>query len=449
MRILIKNGTIVNEGTKSLGSIVIKDDRIESLHIESEAPNNIDYDKIIDASGCYIMPGVIDDQVHFREPGLTYKADIATESAAAVAGGVTSYMEMPNTNPPTTTLSALEDKFSRASEVSLANYSFYFGANNSNGNILEQLDPTRICGVKVFMGSSTGDMLVDKREALDRIFSSSPLLITTHCEAEEIVRANTEHYRKLYEGKDAPTSIHPLIRSAEACYKSSSEAIDLAVKHNARLHLLHLSTAKEMTLLSNKPMSEKRITAEVCVHHLWFNDADYELKGNLIKWNPAIKSASDRDALRTALQDGRLDVVATDHAPHTLEEKMRGFFDAPSGGPMVQHSLLAMLQMSEGEAQLLKVTDLVYKMCHNPAELYRIVDRGYLREGYFADIVIVRRGEHYTISKENILSKCGWSPMDSYTFRNSVAYTLINGNIAYENGVINNNIRGKELRFRK
>ncbi len=448
MKILIKNGTIVNEQKVYIGSIVVCNNEIEKIIKDDSTLNSEKYDRVIDAEGCYVLPGVIDDQVHFREPGMTYKADIATESAAAVAGGVTSYMEMPNTVPPTTTIEALEEKFSRASEVSLANYSFYFGANNSNGTLLERLDTSRVCGIKVFMGSSTGDMLVDKKEALEKIFRSSPTLVATHCEAEEIIRANMAHYRALYEGKEAPASIHPIIRSAEACYKSSAEAVELATKYNTKLHLLHLSTAKEMELLSDKPLLEKRITGEVCVHHLWFDERDYALKGNKIKWNPAIKSEFDRAALRDALRSGRLDIVATDHAPHTLEEKERGYFDAPSGGPMVQYSLLAMLQMSEGLNDWLSVADVVTMMCHNPADLFGIEKRGYLREGYFADIVIVRKEEECAVSKNNILSKCGWSPLEGYIFRNSIAYTFVNGHIAYENGVISSTAAGNELRFK-
>ncbi|MEG0500381.1 MAG: dihydroorotase, partial [Rikenellaceae bacterium] len=437
------NGTIVNENREEQGSIIVRDELIEKIVFGEFQGDEDIYDKVIDASGCIVAPGVIDDQVHFREPGLTYKAEIATESAAAVAGGVTSYMEMPNTNPPTTTLEALNDKFNRASEVSLANYSFYFGANNSNYNLFEKLDTRRVCGVKVFMGSSTGDMLVDKKEALEAIFRESPILVATHCEAEEIIRANMAHYKAMYPNNDAPTSIHPLIRSAEACYVSSARAVELATKYNTKLHILHLSTAREMELLSNKPLSEKRITGEVCVHHLWFDDGDYAMKGNLIKWNPAIKTSADREALREALNNGKLDVVATDHAPHTLEEKMRPYFDAPSGGPMVQHSLLAMLQMEK----LFKTTDVITKMCHAPAQLYGVVKRGYLRECYFADIVIVKKATPFTVESSNIVSKCRWSPMEGYTFRNKIAYTIVNGNIVYNHGIISAENSGRELIF--
>lgn len=443
--ILIKNGTIVNEGTQKKGFIVIEDDIIAKISYETFHGNENEYDKVIDATESLVTPGVIDDQVHFREPGLTYKAEIATESAAAVAGGVTSYMEMPNTNPPTTTIEALNDKFNRAAEVSLANYSFYFGANNTNYTLFDKLDTKRVCGVKVFMGSSTGDMLVDKKEALERIFRESPILVATHCEAEEIIRANTQHYKALYKNNDAPTSIHPLIRSAEACFVSSARAVELATKFNTKLHILHLSTAREMELMSNKPLAEKRITGEVCVHHLWFDEGDYTTKGNLIKWNPAIKSCHDREALRNALINGKLDVVATDHAPHTIEEKMRPYFDAPSGGPMIQHSLLAMLQMSSGANPIFRTEDVITKMCHSPAILYGVVGRGFLREGYYADIVIVKKDSTFTVQSENIVSKCGWSPMLDYTFRNKISYTIINGNIAYDNGIINYETRGKEL----
>lgn len=441
--ILIKNGIIVNEGTEKIGSIVVVNDKIESVKYGYFQGDQSFYNSVIDAADCYVMPGVIDDQVHFREPGLTYKADIASESAAAVAGGVTSYMEMPNTNPPTTSLEALEGKFERASEVSLANYSFYFGANNNNSALLDRLDTKRVCGVKVFMGSSTGDMLVDKRDTLERIFRESPLLVATHCEAEEIIRANTAHYKSLYPNNDAPSSIHPLIRSAEACYVSSARAVELAVKYNTRLHILHLSTAREMELLSDKPLIDKRITGEVCVHHLWFDDSDYDLKGNLIKWNPAIKSSTDRAALREALISGRIDVVATDHAPHTLDEKNRAYFDAPSGGPMIQHTLVAMLQMNN----IFSNTEIVTKMCHAPAMLFGVIGRGFIREGYFADIAIVRKDTPFTVERSNIVSKCGWSPMSDYTFRNKVIYTLVNGNIVFDNGIICNSSKGCELQF--
>lgn len=441
--ILIKNGTIVNEGAEKKGFIVVHNDLIETISYGDFQGDEKSYDQVIDATGCIVTPGVIDDQVHFREPGLTYKAEIATESRAAVAGGVTSYMEMPNTNPPTTTIEALNNKFNRASEVSLANYSFYFGANNSNYNLFEKLDIKRVCGIKVFMGSSTGDMLVDKKEALEAIFRESPILVATHCEAEEIIRTNMAHYKAMYPNNDAPTSVHPLIRSAEACYVSSARAVELATKYNTKLHILHLSTAREMELLSNKPLSEKRITGEVCVHHLWFDDEDYAFKGNLIKWNPAIKTSADREALRAALNSGKLDVVATDHAPHTLDEKQRAYFDAPAGGPMVQHSLLAMLQMDK----IFKTTDVITKMCHAPAQLYGVVKRGYLRVGYFADIVIVKKDTPFKVETNNILSKCGWSPMEGYTFRNKIVYTIVNGNIVYNNGIVNDESKGKELQF--
>lgn len=447
MILLIKNGTIVNEGDEITGYIIVNNSKIESIEKGEYLGDEKLFDKIIDASNSYVMPGVIDDQVHFREPGMTYKAEIATESAAAVAGGVTSYMEMPNTNPPTISINALNDKFSRASEVSLANYSFYFGANNNNYDLLDKLDVRRICGVKVFMGSSTGDLLVDKKEALEMVFKNSPILVATHCEAEEIIKANTIYYKGLYPNGDAPTSIHPLVRNAEACYVSSSRAVELATKYGTKLHILHLSSAREMELFSNAPLKEKRITAEVCVHHLWFSEEDYITKGNLIKWNPAIKSTSDRDALRMALKSGKIDIVATDHAPHTLEEKMKSYFEAPSGGPFVQHSLISMLQMSGGDNKIFDVTQVVDKMCHAPADLFNIVGRGYLRVGYFADIVVVKRDESYCVTKENIISKCGWSPVENYTYRNKIAYTLVNGNIVYDNGMINNVNKGKELEF--
>lgn len=447
MRILIKNGTLINEGVVAKAYLIVNNDIIEVVSFSECCEGESSFDKVIDAKGCYVMPGVIDDQVHFREPGMTYKAEIATESAAAVAGGVTSYMEMPNTNPPTTTLEALEGKFARAAECSVANYSFYFGANNVNAKLLDKLDTSRVCGVKVFMGSSTGDMLVDKQEALRSIFECSPVLVATHCEAEEVIRANMAHYKQMYEGKSAPCSIHPLIRSAEACYRSSAKAVEMAEKYNTKLHILHLSSAREMSLFSTKPLKDKRITAEVCVHHLWFDDSDYAQKENLIKWNPAIKTSADREALRAGVREGRVDVIATDHAPHTLDEKQKPYFEAPSGGPMVQHSLVSMLQMASGDNPLFTLEQVVEKMCHNPAELYGVVRRGFLREGYYADIVLVEKDKLYTVTTENILSKCKWSPMEGYTYRHSVKYTFVNGELAYSDGRVCDTVRGRELKF--
>lgn len=442
--ILIENGFLVNENRKFLGYIIIEGERIRTIGKGICRLNRSAFDRVIDAKGGLVLPGAIDDQVHFREPGLTAKADIATESRAAVAGGVTSFMEMPNTTPPTTTPQALEWKFQRAAEVSMANYSFYFGASNNNVSLLETLDPSRVCGVKVFMGSSTGDLLVDRDSAIAEIFKTSPILVATHCEDNSIIAANTKLFRERY-GENLTPDMHPLIRSAEACYASSSKAVELAHKYNTRLHVLHLSTEKEMSLFSPGPVVEKRITAEVCVHHLWFCDEDYSLKGNLIKWNPAIKTAADRQALRRALIDSRIDVVATDHAPHTLEEKQKPFADAPSGGPLVQFSLLSMLQMCK---DIFTVEQVVEKMCHNPALLYQIDSRGFLREGYYADIVIVEN-RPMTVTPEIVLSKCGWSPFEGYTYRNTISKTIVNGTVVYDEGVFREDFRGKELRFNR
>lgn len=444
MNILIKNGIIVNEDNQFRGYIATQGEFIKCVGKGEFVGLESEYDKIIDACGGYILPGVIDDQVHFREPGLTYKADISSESKAAVAGGVTSYMEMPNTNPATISFEALEWKFQRASETSMANYSFYMGASNSNIDILENLPVDRVCGVKVFMGSSTGDMLVDREKTLSEIFQRSPILVATHCEDNNTIQNNLN--KLLNSGVEITPKFHPVIRDAEACYRSSSKAIELATKYNTKLHVLHISTEREMNLFESKPLLEKRITSEVCVHHLWFYDNDYSLKGNLIKWNPAIKSIEDRDALRNNLISGKIDVVATDHAPHSLEEKMRLFMDAPSGGPLIQYSLLAMLQMTK---DIFTIEQVVRKMCHNPSELYQIDRRGFLKEGYYADIVVIDNKSTTTVTTEDILSKCNWSPFDGYVFRNKVSNTIINGELVYCNGEFNNDFRGKELRFNR
>ena len=398
----------------------------------------------IDAREQWVLPGAIDDQVHFREPGLTYKADIRSESAAAAAGGVTSFMDMPNVKPPTVTLGLLDEKFERAAETSVTNYSFYFGATNENAAEIERIDPKRVCGVKVFMGSSTGNMLVDDDRALASIFAQSPVPVATHCEDEATVRANMERFRAGY-GDEITVAMHPLIRSAEACYRSSAKAVELATRYGADLHVLHLSTARELDLFDRGPLSGKRITNEVCVHHLWFSDADYARMGNFIKWNPAIKSEADRDALRRGIADGRVDVVATDHAPHTLDEKKLPYLKAPSGGPLVQHSLVAMLEMSRNG--VFPVETAVEKMCHAPAVRFRIRERGYLREGYFADIVLVRPDDPWTVSPQNILSKCGWSPFEGVTFSNRVTHTLVNGKIVFRNGAVDRDARGRALEF--
>ena len=443
--LLIKNALLINEGARTAASVLVVGDTISTIYTDdSYIDIESHVDEVVDAAGKWLLPGVIDDQVHFREPGLTHKADINTESMAAVAGGVTSFMDMPNTKPPTTTLDALEWKFSRAAQTSLANYSFYIGATADNTDVLKKADYTRVCGVKLFMGSSTGNMLVDDENALSRIFAESPALIAVHCESEEIIRANREMYIERF-GEDLPVTYHPLIRSAEACYASSSRAVELATRYDARLHLLHLSTAQELGLLDDGAVEDKRITGEVCVHHLFFDDNDYERLGNLIKWNPAIKTAEDRQALMNAVCTGRLDVVATDHAPHLLDEKQGSCLEAASGGPLIQHSLQVMLEKSlEGEVPLETVVE---RMCHAPAKLFRIERRGFIRAGYYADMVLVDPEKTYTVTEENILTKCCWSPFMGHTFPVTIDMTIVNGVIAYRDGKVVNSCRGKELRF--
>ncbi|NPA37695.1 MAG: dihydroorotase [Chlorobi bacterium] len=442
---LIANAIIINEGVKRKGSVLINNNIIEKIYKDGETYPEAD--NIIDATDKLLLPGIIDDQVHFREPGLTHKGDIHSESRAAVAGGVTSFMEMPNTIPQTITLKALEEKYSIASENSFANYSFYFGATNDNTPELTKLDPGKVCGVKVFMGSSTGNMLVDNDKALSRIFSEAPTIVTTHCEDEATIKRNTEFYRKRY-GENISFKYHPAIRSAEACYISSAKAAELASKYGTQLHILHLSTAKEMALFDNNtPLEEKNITGEVCVHHLWFTDEDYDKYGSRIKWNPAIKSRSDRDALRDAVNSNKLDIVATDHAPHTIAEKNNTYFKAPSGGPLVQHSLVAMLEMVK--QGIFTYEKVVEKMCHAPAILYRINKRGFIREGYFADLTLIEPAKEWTVSKDNILYKCGWSPFEGIRFTHKVYKTFINGKPVYDNGIINENIRGSRLSFNR
>ena len=444
MQYHIKNVLIVNENQKFKGSILIKNGFIERIIIGN---HKIDRDSaiVIDGKGKLLMPGIIDDQVHFREPGLTLKANIYTESKAAVAGGITSFMEMPNTVPQTVTQELLKEKFDVAANSSLANYSFYFGATNDNIKEIIKTDPKNVCGIKVFMGSSTGNMLVDNKESLERIFAQAPTLVAVHCEDETTIKTNTQKYKARF-GKDVPIKYHPLIRSAEACYKSSSMAVNLAKKHGTRLHILHLSTQKELDLLDNSiPLREKKITGEICVHHLWFDDRDYDKYGTRIKWNPAIKSETDKNALFEALLDDRLDVIATDHAPHTRGEKTNSYFKAPSGGPLVQHSLNVMLEFyHRNKISLEKIAD---KMCHKPAELFQIEKRGYIREGYMADLILVDLDTDYTVTKDNILYKCGWSPFEGQTFHSMITHTFVNGNLVYENGVFNEEIKGRALHF--
>lgn len=442
MKKIIKGGTLVNENRIFQADILIENDRISCIsdRLSEEAWENAE---ITDATGLFVIPGVIDDQVHFREPGLTHKGDIAEGSRAAAAGGVTSFMDMPNVVPPTTTLKRLEEKQEIARRNSAVNYSFYLGATSDNMDEIRNIDPHTTCGLKVFMGSSTGNMLVDKLESLEKIFSESPVLIATHCEDTPIINRNLALYKEQY-GDDIPAGYHPLIRSREACYKSSSLAAALARKHNSRLHILHLSTAEEIALLDTGSRKNKKITGEVCVHHLWFNDSAYLKKGNLVKWNPAIKTEKDRQALIQALNENRIDVIATDHAPHTLAEKSGPYTKAASGGPMVQHSLTVMLQlMEQGEIRLENIVD---KMCHAPAELFRIKDRGYLREGYKADICLFGK-RPWQVTKENILYRCGWSPLEGMTFDYKIQTTFVNGHKVYENEKFDDNYRGEMLEF--
>ena len=444
-RKIIYNAEIVNDGKCWHGYIVINDEFIEK--IGNGEPDTADFeicDERLDVDGAMVIPGVIDDQVHFRDPGLTHKGDIETESKAAVAGGVTSYMDMPNTKPPTVTLEALEAKNRRASEVSIANYGFFVGATNDNINTLLAVDYSYTPGVKVFLGASTGNMLVNDRDELKAIFSEVPAIVAIHSEDEMLIRRNREYYIKKF-GEDLPVTFHPLIRSTEVCYKSTAKAVEMAHKYNTRLHVLHVSTARELSLFDNCPLSEKRITSEVCVHHLWFTDEDYEKLGNLIKWNPAIKSWDDRAALRDGLNQGYLDIVATDHAPHLLSEKQGSCLVAASGGPLIQHSLLVMLELVR--QNVFTVEKVVEKMCHAPAELYGIVKRGYLKVGYYADIVVVDKNIPFTVRAENIRTKCGWSPFEGYTFHNCVRQTYVNGNLVYDQGHIVDSSRGKRLRF--
>ncbi len=439
---LIKDATIVNEGRSFKGSVLLKGERIFAIYEQQEIPEEVFLKAdIVDASGYYLMPGIIDDQVHFREPGLTHKGDIHSESRAAVGGGVTTFMDMPNTLPQTTTVDELNRKFDRAAETSLANYTFFIGATNDNIEELKRVEAQRAAAVKVFMGSSTGNMLVDRMSALERIFSEVDMLIATHCESEPIIRNNIAHYTEKY-GQDLDISFHPLIRSEEACYASSSEAVELATRYSSRLHLFHLSTEKELSLLEASPLREKKITGEVCVHHLWFNDEDYARLGNRIKWNPSVKKRQDMLALRNGLNSGLLDVVATDHAPHLLSEKAGSCLKAASGGPMVQHSLVAMLELAkEG---VFEIETVVEKMCHAPAELFRLKDRGYIREGYYADLVLVDPDAMWIVSPKNILYKCGWSPLEGQTFSHRVVKTFVNGDLVYDNGMIDDTVRGME-----
>ncbi|MDG1145822.1 MAG: dihydroorotase [Flavobacteriales bacterium] len=441
MKKLLKNAQIVNEG-----SIIKADLLIEGQRISKIAPFISDAAaQVIDLEGKFLLPGIVDDQVHFREPGLTHKGRIYTEARAAVAGGITSFMEMPNTVPQALSQELLEDKYLIGAKDSLANYSFFMGASNENLEEVLKTDPKRVAGVKIFMGSSTGNMLVDNKEVLNSIFSECKMLIAVHCEDEQTIRTNSAKMKAEY-GEDLPVRFHPVIRNDEACYKSSSMAIELAKKHDTRLHILHISTAKETALFRNDiPLKEKKITAEACIHHLWFDERSYDEKGTLIKWNPAVKSLNDKEAIWSALLDDRIDVIATDHAPHTLEEKQNTYFKAPSGGPLVQHALVAMLEFyHQGKVSL---EWIVTKMCHAPADCFKLKDRGFIREGFYADLVVVDPNKPWTVSKQNILYQCAWSPFEGTVFKSSVSKTFVNGNLVYNQGVFDETTRGMRLEF--
>ena len=442
--ILIRNATIVDENKSFKGDVLIENEHIKKISTFITVDNSVE---IIDAKESYLIPGFIDDQVHFREPGLTHKANISTESKAAIAGGITTFIEMPNTTPQATTQALLEDKFAIAAKDSYANYSFMFGGTNDNLGELLKTDPKKVAGIKLFLGSSTGNMLVDNEAVLEKIFSSTKMIISVHCEDEETIRKNTSLFKEKY-GDDIPIKYHPIIRSEEACYLSSSKAIELAKKTGARLHVFHLSTAKETELFRNDiPLEEKQITAEVCIHHLWFSDEDYDRKGTHIKWNPAVKTAKDRQGLWDALLDDRIDVLATDHAPHTLEEKNNPYLKAPSGGPLVQHAVVAILEkVKEG---IIPIEKAVEKMSHNPAKLFQIEKRGFIKEGFYADLVLINPNKPQVVSKDNILYKCGWSPFEGTTFSSTITHTFVNGTLMYNNGVFNEKIKGKRITFNR
>ena len=439
---LIKGATIVNEGKQEVKDLLIQDGQIARIDSSISTSEGLIE---INADGLFLIPGIVDDQVHFREPGLTHKGELFTESRAAVAGGITSYMEMPNTVPNALTQQLLQDKYDRAAQVSLGNYSFFMGASNDNLGEVLKTDEKNVCGVKIFMGSSTGNMLVDSEKTLDGIFSECPMLIATHCEDEATVRANTALAIEKY-GDDIPISEHPIIRGVEACYLSSSKAVELAKKHNARLHILHISTEKETHLFDGSlPLSEKRITAEACIHHLTFNDTMYDAKGTLLKWNPAVKSEADRQGIFKALLDDRIDIIATDHAPHTWDEKQKKYLKAPSGGPLVQHALPAMMEHVKNGA--ISIERMVEKMCHAPAICFQLENRGFIREGYQADLVLVDPKKSWQVANENILYKCGWSIFEGTTFDSTVTHTFVNGHLAYVNGKLNDSVLGQRLTF--
>lgn len=439
---LIVNANIVNENKIHQNDVLIKDGIIHKLGNDL---SNEQVNKVINANGKYLFPGIIDDQVHFREPGLTHKATIYTEAKAAVAGGITSFMEMPNTVPNALTQELLEDKYKIAANTSLANHSFFMGASNDNLEEVLKTNPRNVCGIKIFMGSSTGNMLVDDQSTLENLFSNVDMLIATHCEDEATILKNIETYKEKF-GDDVPMKYHPIIRSEAACYLSSSRAVALAKKHNTRLHILHISTGKETYLFDNSlPLKDKKITAEACIHHLWFDDSYYDTKGTLIKWNPAVKTIADRDEILKAVLEDRIDVIATDHAPHTWEEKQNNYFKAPSGGPLAQHSLVAMLDLyHQGKISLEKITE---KMCHNPAILFNIENRGYIREGYHADLVLVDLDNPWKVEKSNIVAKCGWSPFEGHQFKSKITHTFVSGHLAYNQGVFDESRKGQRLLF--
>jgi dihydroorotase len=445
MSICIRNASLVNEGKTHLADVWIEGEFISKITVPGEI--SIKAAQEIDATGLLLIPGAIDDQVHFREPGLTHKGEIYTEARAAVAGGVTSFMEMPNTVPAATTIELLEEKYTRAQQVSLANYSFFMGTTNDNLSELLKVNPKTVCGVKIFMGSSTGNMLVDNPETLENIFSQVKMLIALHCEVDWMIKENMTAMTEKY-GEDIPVELHGQIRSAEACYASSSFAVELAKKHNTRLHILHISTAKELELFDgDKPLAEKRITSEACIHHLWFTDADYKTKGNYIKWNPAVKTETDRTFIREALNNGKIDVIATDHAPHTIEEKQQKYAKAPSGGPLVQHSVVAVLDLVK--QGVLTKERMVQLMSHNVADMFGIVRSGYIREGYFADMVLIDPASNWTVDKSNIAYKCGWSPFEGHTFSSKVKTTFVNGHAVYNDGVWDETKKGERLAFNR
>ena len=443
MRLLIKNAKLVNQGKSFYSDLLVEEKIIKKI-----APNiHENVDRVIDAKGLHLIPGIIDDQVHFREPGLTHKAEIHTESKAAIAGGITSFMEMPNTKPQTLTQELLEEKFQLGDKKSIANFSFFMGASNNNLSEVLKTNPKHVGAIKIFMGSSTGDMLVDNKKVLEEIFKKSDCLIAVHCEDEDTIQKNLNEAKNKF-GEDIPIEMHPKIRSVDACYKSSSLAVELAKKHNTRLHVFHISTEKELQLFTNtKPLREKRITAEVCIHHLYFNSNDYKTKGTYIKWNPAVKEKSDQDALLAALLDNRLDLIATDHAPHTIEEKNNKYLLAPSGGPLVEHALKVMLKFVKEKK--ITIEEVVEKMCHNPAICFQIEKRGFIKENYYADLVLVDIEKECEVTEDKILAKCGWSPFVGETLYGQVEYTIVNGHIAYEKGIFDESKKGMRLLFER